>query len=227
MNSGRHIEVAAMFRDRQHAGIELAAELSKLVLRQPVVLALPRGGVPVGLEIAKALGAPLDLLIVRKVGAPGNPELAVAAIVDGNPPDIVLNREIVEAYDLDDDELAVLIERERPELERRCLAYHGKRRPVSIAGKTAIVVDDGAATGTSMKVAIRALKRRSPKEVIVAIPVAPPDIVAELKREADRVVCLSQPARFLALSHHYLSFPQVSDDEVTELLKVGATIARA
>lgn len=216
-----------MFRDRQHAGIELAAELSKLVLRQPVVLALPRGGVPVGLEIAKALGAPLDLLIVRKVGAPGNPELAVAAIVDGNPPDIVLNREIVEAYDLDDDELAMLIERERPELERRCLAYHGKRRPVSIAGKAVIVVDDGAATGTSMKVAVRALKRRSPTEVIVAIPVAPPNIVVELKREADRVVCLSQPTRFLALSHHYLRFPQVSDDEVTELLKVGATIARA
>ncbi|SDA61949.1 Phosphoribosyl transferase domain-containing protein [Mesorhizobium qingshengii] len=125
------------------------------------------------------------MIIVRKVGAPGNPELAVAAIVDGNPPDIVLNREIVEAYALDDDELRVLIAKERPELERRRLVYQGERAPLSITGKTAIIVDDGVATGTTMKVAIRALKRRSPREVVVAIPVAPPDILAELAQEAD------------------------------------------
>jgi predicted phosphoribosyltransferase len=131
--------------------------LANLQLRQPVVLALPRGGVQVAAEVAKALSAPLDLVIVRKVGAPGNPELAVAAIVDGDPPDIVLNREIVEAYSLDADELRALISEERPELERRRLAYRGSP-PLSIAGKTAIIVDDGAATGTTMKVAIRALK---------------------------------------------------------------------
>ncbi|TJV47101.1 MAG: phosphoribosyltransferase, partial [Mesorhizobium sp.] len=122
--------------------------------------ALPRGGVPVAAEVAKVLKAPLDLVLVRKVGAPGNAELAVAAIVDGDPPDVVLNREIVEA--LDDDELRFLIAKERPELERRRTAYRGKRASLSVAGKTAIVVDDGAATGTTMKVAIRALKRRSP-----------------------------------------------------------------
>jgi putative phosphoribosyl transferase len=204
-----------MFRDRQEAGEKLGIELAKLQLHRPVVLALPRGGVPVAVEVAKALGAPLDLLIVRKVGAPGNPELAVAAIVDGDPPDIVLNREIVEAYALDNADLDALIALERPELERRRIAYRGKCRPLSIAGKTAIVVDDGVATGTTMKVAIRALKRRSPREIIVAVPVSPPDTMAELAREADHVVCLSQPGRFRALGYHYLRFPQLSDDEVT------------
>lgn len=207
-----------MFRDRREAGQKLAIELEKLGLHRPVVLALPRGGVPVAAEVAKALKAPLDLVIVRKVGAPGNPELAVAAIVDGNPPDIVLNREIVEAYALDDDELRVLIAKERPELERRRLVYRGERPPLSITGKTAIIVDDGVATGTTMKVAIRALKRRSPRAIVVAIPVAPPDTLAELAQEADQVVCLSQPPRFHALGYHYRSFPQLTDDEVTDAL---------
>ena len=207
-----------MFRDRREAGQKVAIELEKLGLHQPVVLALPRGGVPVAAEVAKALKAPLDLVIVRKVGAPGNPELAVAAIVDGNPPDIVLNREIVEAYALDDDELRVLIAKERPELERRRLVYRGERLPLSITGKTAIIVDDGVATGTTMKVAIRALKRRSPRAIVVAVPVAPPDTLAELAQEADQVVCLSQPPRFHALGYHYRSFPQLTDDEVTDAL---------
>ncbi|RWL92115.1 phosphoribosyltransferase, partial [Mesorhizobium sp.] len=154
--------------------------MATLDLRDPVVLALPRGGVPVAAEVAKVLKAPLDLVLVRKVGAPGNAELAVAAIVDGDPPDVVLNREIVEAYALDDDELRFLIAKERPELERRRTAYRGKRASLSVAGKTAIVVDDGAATGTTMKVAIRALKRRSPRQIVVAIPVAPADTAAEL-----------------------------------------------
>jgi putative phosphoribosyl transferase len=207
-----------MFRDRQEAGEKLGIELGKLQLRQPVVLALPRGGVPVAVEVAKALGAPLDLLIVRKVGAPGNPELAVAAIVDGDPPDIVLNREIVETYSLDDSDLASLINGERPEVERRRAAYRGKCRRLSVAGKTAIIVDDGAATGTTMKAAIRALKRRSPLEILVAVPVSPQDTVADLAREADRVVCLSQPGQFRALGYHYLYFPQLSDDEVIAAL---------
>ncbi|WP_192248549.1 phosphoribosyltransferase [Mesorhizobium silamurunense] len=211
-----------MFRDRQEAGQKLAIELAKLRLQDPVVLALPRGGVPVAAEVAKALKAPLDLAIVRKVGAPGNPELAVAAIVDGDPPDVVLNREIVEAYSLDDDQLRVLIAAERPELERRRTAYRGKRPPLSVAGKTAIVVDDGAATGTTMKVAIRALKRRSPREIVVALPVAPTETLTQLASEADWTVCLSQPGRFGALSLHYLNFPQLSDDDVTSILEETA-----
>lgn len=217
-----------MFRDRQEAGEKLGAELSKLQLHQPIVLALPRGGVPVAVEVAKALKAPLDVLVVRKVGAPGNSELAVAAIVDGDPGDVVLNRAIVETYSLHDDELRTLIAMERPELERRRLAYRGRRPPLSIAGKTAVIVDDGAATGTTMKVAIRALKRRSPREIIVAVPVSPRETIADLEQEADHVVCLSQPGQFRALYHHYLRFPQLSDsdvvsamDEATELYKTS------
>lgn len=210
-----------MFRDRMEAGHELAGELEKLGLADPVVLALPRGGVPVAAEIARVLKAPLDLVIVRKVGAPGNPELAVAAIVDGEPPDIVLNREIIEAYGLEDVELRTLVSRERPELERRRLAYRAGRRPISVTDKTVLLVDDGAATGTTMKVAIRALKRRSPREIIVAVPVAPPETIAELAQEADRIVCLSQPGRFRALSHHYLHFPQLADEDVASALEAS------
>lgn len=208
-----------MFRDRQEAGQKLAEKLLGLKLANPLVEALPRGGVPVAAEIAVALKAPLDLLIVRKVGAPGNPELAVAAIVDGDPSDVVLNREIVEAYGLDDTELRSLVARERPELERRRLAYLEGRKPLPAAGKTVILVDDGAATGTTIKAAIRALRRRSPREIVVALPAAPPDVVTELEAEADRVVCLSKPARFLALGHHYRNFSQLTDEEVVSMLR--------
>ncbi|RUX28795.1 phosphoribosyltransferase [Mesorhizobium sp. M7A.F.Ca.US.011.01.1.1] len=211
-----------MFRDREDAGVKLGLELSRLQLHQPVVLALPRGGVPVAVEVAKALNAPLDLLIVRKVGAPGNAELAVAAIVDGDPGEIVLNREIVETYALDEDALRVLIANERPELERQRVVYRGKNKPMSIAGKTAIIVDDGATTGTTMKIAIHALKRRSPREIIVAVPVSPQETVADLAREADRVVCISQPGQFRALSYHYLRFPQLSDSDVVSAMDEAA-----
>lgn len=200
----------------------LAAEIAALAPRDPVVLALPRGGVPVAFEIASALGARLDLAIVRKVGAPGNPELAVAAIVDGNPPEVVLNREIIEAYGLHDDQLAALVARERPELERRHAVYRGKRQPLSVKGKTVILVDDGAATGTTMKVVARAIRRRSPAKIILALPVAPPDTVADLSHEADGVVCLAQPAHFRALGYHYREFHQLSDAEVLELLERAA-----
>ncbi|MBZ9846887.1 phosphoribosyltransferase [Mesorhizobium sp. CA14] len=207
-----------MFRDRQDAGQKLGASLVRLQLQDPIVLALPRGGVPIAAEVAKALQAPMDLIIVRKVGAPGNPELAVAAIVDGDPPDVVLNREIVEAYALDDSALRSLIPQERPELERRRAIFRGKDLPLSVSGKTVIVVDDGAATGTTMKVAIRALKRRSSRKIIVALPVAPPEIVEELAQEADLTICLSQPARFRALSYYYASFPQLSDSEALDMM---------
>lgn len=208
-----------MFHDRADAGKQLAVQLAKLSLPEPVILALPRGGVPVGAEVAQALQAPLDVILVRKVGAPDNEELAVAAIVDGEPPDIVLNREIVEVYGLHNDDLAALIKRERPELERRRLVYRSKRRAVSVSGKTVIVVDDGAATGTTMKVAIRALRKRSPRKIVVALPVAPPDVVIDLANEADQIVCVSQPAHFAALGYHYRQFQQVTDEEVVEILQ--------
>ena len=199
----------------------LANELAGLSLHAPVVLALPRGGIPVAAEIAAKLKAPLDLVVVRKVGAPGNPELAVAAIVDGDPPDVVLNREIVEAYNLDDAALAMLVKHERPELQRRSALYRGSRSPLSIAGKTVVLVDDGAATGTTMKVAVRALKRRSPMAIVVALPIAPPDIVAELSQEADRIVCLAQPPHFRALGYYYRNFEQLDDEGVLAALERG------
>jgi putative phosphoribosyl transferase len=207
-----------MFEDRREAGTALAAEIASLGLADPLVLALPRGGVPVAAEIARVLNAPLDVVIVRKVGAPGNPELAIAAIVDGTPPDVVLNRSIVEAYGLEEDEIAILVQRERPELDRRRNAYRGKRRALSLTGKSVIVVDDGAATGTTMKVVLRALRRRAPRELIVALPVAPAETLAELEQEADRVVCLRIPERFRALGHHYRHFAQLTDEEVTDAL---------
>jgi putative phosphoribosyl transferase len=208
-----------MFRNRTEAGQMLAAELVELKLSDPVVLALPRGGVPVAAAVARALNARLDLVIVRKVGAPANPELAVAAIVDGNPPDVVLNREVIEAYELDDAELAALIQAERSELERRRFTYRSQHQPLSIANKTAILIDDGAATGTTMKVAIRALRRRSPREIIVALPIAPPDTIPQLTQEADHVLCLSQPPHFRALGYHYREFPQLTDEQVVRMVQ--------
>lgn len=217
----------SMFKDRTEAGQRLAGEIAKLSLHDPVVLALPRGGVPVADAIAGALNAALDLVIVRKVGAPGNPELAVAAIVDGNPPDVVLNRAMVEAYGLSEEELDELVKRERPELDRRAAAYRGRRKALSVTDKTAILVDDGAATGTTMRVAIRAMRRRSPRAVVVALPIAPAETVQELRLEADRVVCLSEPAQFRALSLHYRDFHQLTDAEVTQTLHAAARRRRA
>jgi len=175
------------FRDRSDAGKKLAAKLATFGLTDPVVIALPRGGVPVAAEIARALAAPLDLVIVRKLGAPGQPELAAGALVDGDPPDVVLNADIVQACGLSDAALAQLVAHERLELDRRRRAF-GRARPVQVTGRTVIVVDDGAATGASMKAAIRALRRRSPREIIVAIPAAPRETAAELAAMADRLV---------------------------------------
>ncbi len=207
------------FQDRKHAGIELGHELAKLNLHSPVVLALPRGGVPVGAEVAAILNAPLEVLIVRKVGAPDNPELAAAALVAGDPDDIVLNPDIVEAYGLTDSELRVLINRERPELARRVALYLGTRRQVPVTNKTAVLVDDGMATGTTAKAAIRALRRRGPAKIVLALPVAPAEVIAVLMPEVDLLVCLNRPASFRALGYHYLNFEQVSDEEVLQALQ--------
>ena len=207
-----------MFRDRTEAGKRLAAEVAALALRDPVVLALPRGGVPVAWEVAQALAAPLDLVIVRKVGAPGNPELAAASIVDGDPPDLVPNPEIVAAYGLEDADLRAMAAREQPELERRRRVYRSGRPPLPVAGRTAVLVDDGAATGTSMKAAVRAIRRRAPAAVVVALPVASSEAVAELSELADRVVCLDQPPHFEALGYHYGEFHQLRDAEVLDYL---------
>jgi putative phosphoribosyl transferase len=206
------------FENRQEAGHKLAKAVSALKLQEPIVLALPRGGVPVAAEIATALDAPLEVLVVRKVGAPGNPELAAAALVAGDPPVLMLNPEIVEAFALSGTEIEQMASAEQPELERRSRLYLRGRRPIPVAGRTVIMVDDGVATGTTMKAALRSLRQRGAGNTILAVPVAPPSVVEELREEADMIVCLRQPEHFRALSLYYREFDQVSDSEVLNLL---------
>jgi len=206
------------FRDRSSAGRALAERLSSYRDRAPVVLALPRGGVPVAYEIAKRLGAPLDLVLVRKIGAPGQPELAIGAVVDGASPEAVLNDEIVLLLNVP----AAYIERETArqiaEIERRRKIYLGGRAQVPLAGRTVLVVDDGIATGATTRAALHAIRRAGPARLVLAVPVAPPDTIEALKADADDVVSLLTPSYFGAISMFYDDFHQVDDGEVTELL---------
>lgn len=206
------------FPDRAAAGRALAAALAARAFKRPVVYALPRGGVPAAVEIAKALDAPLDLLLVRKIGAPGQEELAAGSIVDGERPDLILNEEIIAALGMSRAQIDSVAARELREIERRRALYLPGRAPVSAAGRTAILVDDGVATGASMKAAIAAVRRRTPERIVVAVPVAAPDTAAELASLADDVVCLATPARFGAVGLYYRDFHQLEDDEVIALL---------
>jgi putative phosphoribosyl transferase len=182
------------------------------------VLALPRGGVPVAAEVARALNAPLDLLLVRKIGAPWQPELAVAAVVDGDPPDIVIDELTSRLSGVDDAYIQREAGREMREIERRRDAYLRGRAALPLAGATVVVVDDGIATGTTVRAAMKALRRRQPARLVLAVPVAPADTVAALSQEADAVVCLAQPEPFHAIGLHYADFHQVPDDEVLAAL---------
>lgn len=196
----------------------LAARLAHLKGPDVVVLALPRGGVPVAAEVATALGAPLDLMLVRKVGLPGHEELALGAIAGPEGAEWVVNHEVAARSGLTAPEIVVLADRQRTELRRRRAAYLGDRPPVPLAGKTVILVDDGIATGATMRAALQALRRAGPRRIVLAVPVAPPDTLADLQGAADELVCLQSPALFLAVGAHYASFPQVSDAEVLALL---------
>ena len=206
------------FADRSDAGRRLALRLAHLENRAPVVLALPRGGVAVGFEIARALAAPLDIVLVRKIGVPWQPELALGAVTDGAVPDRFIDRDLAARLDIPETSIDRAIERELAEIERRRNAYSAGRRPVAIAGRTAIVVDDGVATGATMRVALRAVRRRGPARLVLAVPVAPPDIAAALGAEVDEVVCLATPTDFGAIGFFYRDFHQMSDAEVTGLL---------
>ncbi len=207
------------FADRTEAGRALAQRLSRMSLPPPiVVLALPRGGVPIGAEVARALNAPLDLLLVRKIGAPWQRELAVAAVVDGQPPDIVLDDETMAATGVDRAYVEAQAAQELQEIERRRHAYLRGRTPVSVEGATAIVVDDGIATGTTVRAALKALRRRNPARLVLAVPVAPSDTLAALRAEVDDIVCLAEPYPFHAIGLHYRDFHQVGDDEVLAAL---------
>lgn len=174
-----------MFRDREDAGRKLAAELHRFQGSDPVVLALPRGGVPVAFEIARELAAPLDLVLVRKIGAPGQRELAAAAVVDGENMELVVNQDVVDALGISQAYLDQEAKREVEEIERRRTAYLGGRKRVPVEGRTAIVVDDGIATGATMRAALRAVRRRKPSRLVLAVPVAPPDTVESLRSEVD------------------------------------------
>jgi predicted phosphoribosyltransferase len=205
------------FHDRRDAGQRLAQALRHYAHRADVVvLALPRGGVPVGFEVARALGAELDLLLVRKLGAPGQPELAIGAIASGGM--TVMNAEIVDTLDVGPDAIAAIKAREARELERRERAYRGERHRPQLDGRTVIIVDDGIATGATLRAAIGALRSQAPARIVVAAPVAPADTIATLEREADEVVCLATPSWFGAISQFYVDFAQTDDEEVRALL---------
>ncbi|MCA8881576.1 MAG: phosphoribosyltransferase [Rhodobacteraceae bacterium] len=213
------------FRDRRAAGSALADRLAAESLVHPVVLALPRGGVPVGLEVARRLGAPLDLVMVRKIGVPSQPELAVGAVVNGDAPETVVNDEIAAAMRLNRREIDALARVQLAEIARRRKIYLQGRGPVPIVGRTAIVIDDGIATGATMRAALRSVRRKGAVEVILAVPVAPPDTLAALAAEADGVVCLSRPAHFSAVGAFYVDFRQVEDAAVVEMLAEAARMA--
>jgi putative phosphoribosyl transferase len=206
------------FQDRAAAGKLLADKLSKLELKQPVVFALPRGGVPVGREVADALHAPLDLVLVRKIGVPWQTELAAASIVNGEQPEIVFNERIMSEAGLTRREVEQAGAAELREIERRRALYLRGRPPVEVRARDAVLVDDGIATGATFKAAIKAVRRRMPSRVIAAIPVGPPDSIEELKALTDDVVCLFTPSWFSAIGAHYDDFHQLTDQEVIDLL---------
>ena len=205
-----------VFQDRRHAGRELAAQLLGLAPEQPIVLALPRGGVPVAVEVARALDAPLDVLTVRKLGAPQNPELAVGAVAEDGT--AVLNADLARRVGMTQAQFDRVIEREARELRRRMERFRDGWEPLDVSGRTVIVVDDGLATGLSDLAAVRALRRRGAARIVVAVPVGSPEAIAMLGEEADEVVCHTIPHELLGVGYWYEDFHPVSDEEVLALL---------
>ena len=210
--------VNARFRDRTEAGRLLAAEVSRRIGKRPdaLVLALPRGGVPVGYEVARALDAPLDVFIVRKLGLPGHEELAMGAIASGGVE--VLNDDVLGWMPLSRKTIDAVAERERRELERREKEYRGDRPPLDVSGRTVVIVDDGLATGSTMRAAVLALRKMNPKMTVVAVPVGARETCESLSTEVDEMICLRTPQPFDAVGLWYADFSQTTDEEVHELL---------
>jgi len=208
-----------MFADREDAGRQLAAKLLRFKDKDPVVLALPRGGVPIGLEVAAALDAPMDLVLVRKIGTPGQPELAVGAVVDGDKPELVINEEVKGLAHVTGEYITQQKALQLEEIERRRKLWLGDRPRVALKGRTALVVDDGIATGATVRAALHAVRRARPARLVLAVPVAPPDTIASLHDDADEIICLATPDIFWALSMFYSSFPQLDDNDVSALME--------
>lgn len=209
-----------MFRDRAHAGQMLAHALLPYAPSKPVVLALPRGGVVVGYEVARALGAPLDVLVVRKIGAPMQPELGIGAV--GAPegvPEVLLDDPMIQRLGVDETYLREEIVRQVAEIRRREHAYRQGRPPLEVRGRVVIVVDDGIATGVTMRAALQALRRRQPARIVLAVPVGPGDTIEALRAQADDVVCLHVPRWFHAVGQFYHDFTQTTDENVVDLLR--------
>jgi len=210
------------FHDRPDAGRRLADLLSKYGGRDDVlVLALPRGGVPVGFEVAQRLAAPLDVFVVRKLGVPWQPELAMGALASGGV--LVLNPEVAGAPDIDRETIGQVVERERREIDRRERSYRGDVPRPAVEGRVVILVDDGIATGSTMRAAAQAVRELKPKRIVIATPVAPPGARERLRTDADEFVCLAEPRSFLAIGEFYRDFAQTSDDEVRALLARATT----
>jgi len=210
-----------VFENRAEAGRQLAEKLDKYSGREDViVLGLPRGGVPVAYEVAKRLRAPLDVFIVRKLGVPGFEELAAGAIASGGVR--VLNEDVIRAIPYADEAIEAVTVKETAELERREHIYREGRPPPELRDRIVILVDDGLATGATMRAAVKALRQRGTAKIVVAVPVGPPDTCRELEEEADETICLSRPAFFQAVGQYYEDFSQTSDDDVRELLSSAA-----
>lgn len=205
------------FQHRRAAGRRLAEHLGHEALNDPVVLALPRGGVPVAFEVAAALRAPLDVFVARKVGAPGHPELGIAAIAEGGS--VVVDRQALQLLGLSAERLDTLVTRERREMDRRVLRYRGARPFPALEGRDVVLVDDGLATGVTAEAALHALRARNPGRLLLAMPTCAPDTVTRLQPLADRIVCLVTPPEFIAVGHWYEDFSQTTDDEVVDLLE--------
>ncbi len=208
------------FRDRHDAGRQLGAELATTRLTDPVILGLPRGGVPVAFQVARVLDAPLDVLVVRKLGHPEQPELGLGALGEGGVQ--VLNDALIGECGISTRRLQHVVQVERTELQRRSQRYRGEREAIPVAGRTAVLVDDGLATGSTARAAIEVARRRGAAEIVLAVPVAPDSTVAELRHIADQVICLQTPRWFGSVGSYYDDFEQTSDEEVARLLDEAA-----
>jgi putative phosphoribosyl transferase len=206
------------FRDRIEAGRQLAKALAGYKHQHPVVLALPRGGVPVAAEVATELDAPLDLVLVRKIGVPFQPELAMGAVVDGRDPIVVRNEDVIRLAGIDEEGFAEVRDRELSEIERRRKLYLGDRPHPELKGNVVIIIDDGIATGATTRAALRAIRMREPRRLVLAVPVAPTSSLAELREDADEIVCLEDYEDFGAIGYYYEDFRQISDTQVVDLL---------